>query len=513
MLNAREETFMSNIIDKIPGIGAVTKASNRAYSGFLNKLRADVFDDILAGAKRNGIDVETVAPDIAKFVNTATGRGGLGSLERVAPVLNGVLFSPRLLASRLQLLNPVFYAKLNPYVRKEALKSLITFSGTAMTVLGLAKLAGADVGADPRSADFGKIKVGNTRYDILAGFQQPIRVMSQLLSGKIISTTTGKEITLGEGYKPMTRGEILFNFFQSKESPVVAYALGMLQGTNAIGQPFDPASEAVQRFIPMNIQDMYDIAKEKGSYAAGVLGGLPGLFGVGVQTYGSNIPTLNTTKAGNTTIKMAPVGGLPEDIVAKIRGTQPSNIPKDQWKGIVEAKQKAAVDAVTKDRIKQQAEAGNLDSEGSFVPVVIDGKVSVIDTSFQPTPPELTGLEELDKKAVSKFNGQITQKANDIYDLYKAGKLTMDEANTQLSALKDLKAKYAAPKKPAKITIKKLTVPKIKLSTPKKISMKALKMPTPPKLSTTKPKTIKITKVAPIKAKKLVGLTSSRRLV
>lgn len=152
--------------------------------------------------------------------------------------------------------------------------------------------------------------------------------------------------------------------------------------------------------------------------------------------------------------------------------------------------------------------------QGVMVPIVNkNGNVTMIDTSFQPTSPEITGLTELDKKSFTKFNGEITQKANDIYDLYKAGNLTQDEANTQLSKLKDLKSQYAAPKTAKKISISKVSVSKIKIVTPKKSKTLNFKIASSPKLKMAKLKSKKTSQIKPIKIAKLKGLAKSKRLV
>jgi len=322
ILGSREEQFMSNLVEKIPGFGRLARGSNRAYSGFLNKLRVDVFDDLVKTAQREGLEVDGKRlADIGKFVNSATGRGDIGQLGRIAPLLNATFFSPRLMASRINLLNPVFYMKLDPFVRKEALKSLLTFAGTAGTVLGLAKLAGAEVSADSRNADFGKIKVGNTRYDVLGGFQQYIRLGSQLLSGRIVSSTTGKVMTLGEGYKPLTRKDILLRFFENKTSPVASFVIGMLTGTNTMGDNFNLPAEVIGRFIPMMAQDVYDLTQEWGP--AGALMAVPGIFGAGSLTYGRQVMVKGKNQLGKETVELKAPPTLDETIAKMIFGQQP----------------------------------------------------------------------------------------------------------------------------------------------------------------------------------------------
>ncbi len=285
----REERFMSQWAEKIPVIGGVVRASGRAYTGYLNKVRADVFEDLVLKAESLGLnprDNPALLQSLAKFINAGTGRGTLGAMERAAPILNGFFFSPKLMASRIQLLNPVFYVKLDPFVRREALKTLFTFIGAGMTILTIAKMSGiAEVGQDARSADFAKMKIGNTRIDQWGGFQQYLRLIAQLVTGEIVSSTSGKIITLGEGYRPLTRLEIIGRFFEYKEAPVASFAMNLLRGQNLFGEELDIPKEIGMRFVPMVMQDVYDLYKDQGIL------GLPlaplGWFGVGLQTYES----------------------------------------------------------------------------------------------------------------------------------------------------------------------------------------------------------------------------------
>ena len=109
-LTGREEKFMSNLAEKIPGIGRLVRGSGRAYTGFLNKLRADVFDDLVTKFQSQGIKIEGRAlNDLSNFIGTFTGRGKLGALEGSAVALNSVFFAHRLMSSRLNILNPLFY--------------------------------------------------------------------------------------------------------------------------------------------------------------------------------------------------------------------------------------------------------------------------------------------------------------------------------------------------------------------------------------------------------------------
>lgn len=316
-LTKREEAFMSSWAEKIPLVGRVVRASGRAYVGFLNKLRADVFAKLIKGARAAGKDVapeSDLTKEIAKFVNVMSGRGLLGRFERAAPALNGIFFSPRLAASRLTILNPIYYIKADPFVRKEALKSLFTVLGAGSVMLGIAKAGGAEVGIDPRSSDFGKIKIGNTRIDIWGGTQQYVRMAGQMITGKYVSSTTGKEITLGEGYKPLTRYGIALRQLETKTSPVASFLIALMKQQDFKGEPINVPKEIGQRFVPMVLGDMYDLAKDNPSLLPVEL---LAVFGFGLQTYkqrlkpSGELPGIEKTKGGLPGLGGKSLPGLP----------------------------------------------------------------------------------------------------------------------------------------------------------------------------------------------------------
>src|SRR4030095_12961877 len=140
----------------------------------------------------------------AQAVNEATGRGSLGQkIDKSFEALNYFLFSPRFIASRLNVLNPATWIRnwnagpAGRAVLKGQMSDLAQYVGTATATLGLFKAAGADVTLNPESPDFGKIRFGNYRYDIGAGLSQVMRLYYRV----------GEDLArAGRGEKPNAKG-------------------------------------------------------------------------------------------------------------------------------------------------------------------------------------------------------------------------------------------------------------------------------------------------------------------
>ena len=270
----QEEVFAGNLLRKIAPIGF----SERAYTGFLNKLRFDVFKSMVKDAQRSGVDLNNVDSmrKIASFVNAASGRGDLPkSIARHAESLNAVLFSPRLMASRLQTLNPALYIRSDPTVRKHALRSLLSLGSIASTAVGISKLAGADVETDMTSPDWGKIKVGSTRYDILGGYQQYLRLGARIAKGFAEGEGASEKTT--KAFQPS------LSFIRNKLAPIPGLLADLVSGKDFKGDPFDLPIALRERFTPMILQDVWEAVQEWGWY--GIPVAAPSVFGVAVQTY------------------------------------------------------------------------------------------------------------------------------------------------------------------------------------------------------------------------------------
>ncbi len=295
-LATREEQFLTSYIGDLAEKGKVGKiltapmrASERMYVGFLNKLRADTFDNLLRKAVEAGHNPKEIAPSIANYVNVSTGRGSLGRFAKAGEELNTVFFSPRLMSSRLTILNPKYYYDAPVFVRKEALKTLISMGVFTATVNSLGALASGKVTFDPRNSDFGKVKFGNTRLDPGGGLGQYIVAASRFVSGKSISPTSGNERELGKGYGTPSRLSLIAgvggqekSFMENKMSPMASLIDVLLSNKDFSGQPPDVKKEITNRFVPIITQDLTELLQNDKDLWPLLI---PAAHGMGLQTF------------------------------------------------------------------------------------------------------------------------------------------------------------------------------------------------------------------------------------
>ena len=302
VLTNREEMFASRGAEYVPGV----RASNRAYTTYLNKLRMDVFANTLDKMEKIFPDIrknEVAVRELAHYINTSTGRGSLGSWAGAAEKLNAAFFSPKLIASRLEMFGPksLNYYKLNPFrigpedftpemnfIRQEKLKALLAVGSIGVGLATLAKAGGANVSLDPRSSDFLKLRFGNTRVDMLGGFQQYGVLYSRLITGERTSSLNNQTIQYGSRYGYPTRLDAIQDFLINKASPELGLLLRGLIGKGPQGEPINWTQEQIDRSIPILLQDLWKIMQEDPNLLPLAI---PAGVGMGVQTYGKKEPT------------------------------------------------------------------------------------------------------------------------------------------------------------------------------------------------------------------------------
>lgn len=288
----REEQFGSKLISKIP----LLQGSERAYTGFLNDLRFNRFVSILENLDKSGVgitDNKVAMQDLAKVIAAATGRGSLGVAEGAAESLATVLFSPRWMASRVELiLNPL--TKTGP-ARVEAIKDLARLSGIAVAVLALAKASGARVEMNPVSSDFGSFRVGKTKFDMTGGLSAYITLVARGVEGKTKSSTNGRIMNLNTGkFGSLTYLDVIENFVEGKTAPLASVIRDIFQGQTYGGQKVKVGFTkdfaeylGTQLFQPMLSSDgitAYQEASDGAKLSTGAAATFASLFGIGVNT-------------------------------------------------------------------------------------------------------------------------------------------------------------------------------------------------------------------------------------
>lgn len=345
-----EETFASRWIDKLASfddiridwrngnmfkagakvpfavLGGGVRGSGRAYTAFLNRLRADSFDamlNALARDPKNPTKVEMEA--LANYINVATGRGDIVGYQP-GEVLTATFFAPRLVASRFQLLlgQPLYGGsnRTRKLIAQEYARFLL---GVSVAITLAAMMRDEDdetkvIEVDPRSSDFGKVRFGNTYLDPLAGLAQVTVFLSRVASGETRRGASAEESAAmaAEGVPQSGRdlglrplrdeyrltdvapgigdgaplGKVRYggtdvlrvgtNFLRSKLAPVPGFAVNTITGKDFKGDPITPLEAAGQLVVPMSAGNLVDVLEANGM-ARGTAINLLGILGMSVQ--------------------------------------------------------------------------------------------------------------------------------------------------------------------------------------------------------------------------------------
>ncbi len=295
-LSTAEAQFYSTWAKRIPILRIFTKASERAAVVGMNRLRTSIFNKVAEGwtaTQRTDANYR----ELANVVNASTGRGNIkrgSNLDKVLPFLNAAFFSPRYVLSRFELVGrtgkslvDISTGNATPSGKILA-HEMVMFVGAGLVAMVLAEMMGAEVEKDPRSSDFGKIKVGRTRVDVWGGFQQIARSTAQLISGK------SKAVSSGELFSK-TRLETFGRFIQSKLSPVAGLGIELASGTDFLGEPLPTfetkgamAEYIMQKLAPLVIQDTVDAIRYSDNKIMTASAFPLAFHGIGVQTYETN---------------------------------------------------------------------------------------------------------------------------------------------------------------------------------------------------------------------------------
>jgi hypothetical protein len=201
---AFEEAYPSGILRglsnaknaPVRSIGHVYNASEVGFTASALRTRMALMDMYIKMGEKNSLDMmlpENAEP-FGTLANSLSGRGNIGRLEFAGNFINLMFFSVRFLKSNIDVLTaPVKwgYGELQYkggtisrgelLARREAAINTRNLIAGLAVIYTIAEFAGAEVEKDPRSTDFGKIKVGNTRFDPSGGIASIVTLSTRLI--------------------------------------------------------------------------------------------------------------------------------------------------------------------------------------------------------------------------------------------------------------------------------------------------------------------------------------------
>lgn len=286
----KEEEFPTSAPSKIPVLGRLFRASEVAYEAGAMRLRVDIADRLYKLAEKNGVDLTNKATvgDINQLVNSMTGRGDMGLKPGTQAFLNKAFFSIKKVKSDIDFLTDAFKSSKDPFVRQQAAQNLIMVGSSMAIILAIANELDPDsVEENPTSANFGKIRIGDTRFDVTGGIVPLVILASRIATQSKKSSITGEVSKLGEKFGSPTGMDVLWNFTENKFSPMFSVIKELIDQKTFAGKYPTLLNELKTLTVPIIIQEGATTAQNEHS-ADLLLVLLAESLGISANTYSIN---------------------------------------------------------------------------------------------------------------------------------------------------------------------------------------------------------------------------------
>jgi hypothetical protein len=182
---------------------------------------------------------------------------------------------------------------ISPFAKKIAAQNLLKIVGTSAAIMMVANaMKPGSAEQDPRSSDFGKIKVGNTRFDYTGGTASLITLAARMISGATKSTSTGQVTTYGSGYGQTSRFDAVVDFLTGKTTPPARVIIDWMKGKDFEGQKPTAMSSLYNATVPISVKNLIKLKDD--SSAEAVLGVLLDALGINTSTYTQKATDWNT---------------------------------------------------------------------------------------------------------------------------------------------------------------------------------------------------------------------------
>lgn len=275
-IGTAEEAFPSSFPEKIPLLGRLYNASQSAFTGGAYRMRADYADRLIAKAEDFGVNMKdpSQAQGIGMLVNSMTGRGNIGRLNTIGKEINAAVFSIKFLKSNLDTLTAhrlgygVPEGPGRAFVRRQAAYNLAKIvAGTSAILFTANQLWPGSVNWDPRSTDFGKIRIGKHTIDVTGGMGSIATLASRITPtqhkgkwGFWYQSKSGAWTDLTKGdFGQQDAVDVIDNFWQGKLSPIAGVARDVWRGEDFDGNKPTPESVAVGLGTPIPLQNVQQL--------------------------------------------------------------------------------------------------------------------------------------------------------------------------------------------------------------------------------------------------------------